>query len=88
VVITMGCGDACPVYPAKRYEDWDVDDATGEPIYDVREIRDENRARVEDLVRLLEAAAQLLNRLSIPHLPAARLARLRRSPTTASASVR
>jgi protein-tyrosine-phosphatase len=50
VVITMGCGDACPVYPGKRYEDWELDDPAGQPIENVREIRDELRSRVEQLV--------------------------------------
>jgi len=52
VVVTMGCGDACPVFPGKRYEDWGVDDPAGQPIERVREIRDEIRRRVE---RLLES---------------------------------
>lgn len=47
VVITMGCGDACPVYPGKRYEDWDLPDPAGRPLEDVRAIRDEIRGRVE-----------------------------------------
>ena len=51
VVITMGCGDACPVYPGKRYEDWDVDDPTGKPLGEVRVIRDDIASRVD---RLLE----------------------------------
>ena len=50
VVITMGCGDACPFYPGKRYEDWDVPDPAGESIEVVREIRDGIRTRVEALV--------------------------------------
>src|SRR5438876_1057130 len=41
VVITMGCGDACPVYPGTKYEDWELDDPAGQPIERVREIRDE-----------------------------------------------
>lgn len=49
VVITMGCGDSCPVYPGKRYEDWSVEDPAGKRIEDVRPIRDEIRARVERL---------------------------------------
>ena len=55
VVITMGCGDACPFYPGKRYEDWVLDDPAGQGIEAVRPIRDEIRRRVEalldDLVR-------------------------------------
>ena len=50
VVITMGCGDACPIFPGKRYEDWDLDDPAGQGITDVRRIRDEIRARVEVLI--------------------------------------
>jgi arsenate reductase (thioredoxin) len=50
VVITMGCGDACPVYPGKRYEDWDVADPADQPIEVVREIRDDIRGRVENLI--------------------------------------
>ena len=50
VVVTMGCGDACPVYPGKRYEDWTVDDPAGQDIATVRRIRDEIDARVRALV--------------------------------------
>ena len=50
VVITMGCGDACPTYPGKRYEDWEITDPAGRSIDEVRTIRDEIRARVEELV--------------------------------------
>jgi arsenate reductase (thioredoxin) len=54
VVITMGCGDACPIYPGKRYEDWDVDDPAGEDLETVRRIRDDIDGRVQRLVgRLL-----------------------------------
>lgn len=53
VVITMGCGDACPIFPGKRYEDWQLDDPAGQGIEDVRPIRDEIRARIESLVREL-----------------------------------
>ncbi|WP_250285556.1 MULTISPECIES: arsenate reductase ArsC [unclassified Frankia] len=51
VVVTMGCGDACPVFPGKRYEDWKLDDPAGQGIDAVRLIRDEIRARVEKLLR-------------------------------------
>ena len=51
VVITMGCGDACPIYPGKRYEDWQLDDPAGRAIDEVRAIRDEIRSRVTALVR-------------------------------------
>jgi len=50
VVITMGCGDTCPFFPGKRYEDWVLDDPAGQDIDAVRPIRDEIRARVEALV--------------------------------------
>ena len=50
VVITMGCGDACPFYPGKRYEDWVLDDPAGQGIDAVRVIRDEIKARVEKLL--------------------------------------
>jgi arsenate reductase len=51
VVITMGCGDACPYYPGKRYEDWQLDDPAGQGIEPVRVIRDEIKARVEVLLK-------------------------------------
>ena len=50
VVITMGCGDACPFYPGKRYEDWELDDPAGQGIEAVRPIRDDIKQRVEQLV--------------------------------------
>lgn len=50
VVITMGCGDACPIFPGKRYEDWELDDPAGQGIEAVRPIRDEIRARIDQLV--------------------------------------
>lgn len=53
VVITMGCGDACPLYPGKRYEDWELDDPAGQDITAVRPIRDEIRRRVEALMSSL-----------------------------------
>jgi arsenate reductase len=56
VVITMGCGDACPLYPGKRYEDWDLDDPAGQEIESVRAIRDEIRDRVEGLLASLTLA--------------------------------
>lgn len=49
VVITMGCGDKCPVFPGKRYEDWDLEDPAGKPLETVRRIRDEIEGRVERL---------------------------------------
>lgn len=57
VVITMGCGDACPIFPGKRYEDWELDDPAGQGIEAVRPIRDEIRARVETLIASLVPAA-------------------------------
>ena len=54
VVITMGCGDACPIYPGKRYEDWELDDPAGQDLATVRRIRDEIDERVQALAgRLL-----------------------------------
>ena len=58
VVVTMGCGDACPVYPGKRYEDWDVPDPAGQALESVRAIRDEIETRVGELLAELEAAHQ------------------------------
>ena len=54
VVITMGCGDACPVFPGKRYEDWALDDPAGQGVEAVRPIRDEIRARVVALLGSLD----------------------------------
>ena len=51
VIVTMGCGDACPIFPGKRYEDWDVADPAGQPIEIVRDIRDDIQARVTTLLR-------------------------------------
>ena len=50
VVITMGCGDTCPIFPGKRYEDWELTDPAGQPIEVVREVRDDIKARVEALL--------------------------------------
>jgi arsenate reductase len=50
VVITMGCGDTCPLYPGKRYEDWVLDDPAGQDLGHVRPIRDQIRQRVENLI--------------------------------------
>ena len=55
VVITMGCGDTCPFYPGKRYEDWVLDDPAGKGVDSVRPIRDEIRGRVEGLLAELMA---------------------------------
>jgi protein-tyrosine-phosphatase len=54
VVITMGCGDECPFFPGKRYEDWKLDDPAGQGIEAVRPIRDEIKRRIEDLIASLD----------------------------------
>ena len=54
VVVTMGCGDACPYIPGKRYVDWDLQDPAGRPLDEVRAIRDEIAARIAALVRELD----------------------------------
>ena len=64
VVITMGCGDTCPIYPGKRYEDWDLADPAGQGVGAVRPIRDEIRARV----------TTLLGELGVPLVPLVRQA--------------
>ena len=55
VVITMGCGDACPIYPGKRYEDWALDDPAGQSLETVRKIRDQLDSRVRALIAELLA---------------------------------
>jgi len=57
VVITMGCGDACPIFPGKRYEDWDLVDPAGKSIEEVRPIRDEIERRVNGLIAELTTLA-------------------------------
>jgi len=57
VVITMGCGDSCPIYPGKRYEDWDLPDPADQPLDTVRDIRDQIHERVKNLVASLTAVA-------------------------------
>lgn len=54
VIITMGCGDACPYFPGKRYEDWKLDDPAGQGIEAVRPIRDDIKRRVEELIASLD----------------------------------
>jgi arsenate reductase (thioredoxin) len=54
VVVTMGCGDACPVYPGKRYMDWELDDPAGKSVEDVRPVRDEIERRVRELLVSLD----------------------------------
>jgi protein-tyrosine-phosphatase len=53
VVISMGCGDACPIFPGKRYEDWELDDPAGKSVDDVRPVRDEIERRVRRLLHEL-----------------------------------
>lgn len=60
VVITMGCGDACPIFPGKRYEDWELDDPAGQGIEEVRLIRDEIRARIDALLADLRSTTTSL----------------------------
>lgn len=57
VVITMGCGDACPIFPGKRYEDWELDDPAGQGIEAVRPIRDDIKARIQALLAEILPAA-------------------------------
>ena len=57
VVITMGCGDACPLFPGKRYEDWELEDPAGQSVEAVRPIRDEIGRRVEQLLNTLDVPA-------------------------------
>ncbi len=54
VVITMGCGDACPIFPGKRYEDWQLEDPAGKDLETVRRIRDEIKLRVQNLLQELD----------------------------------
>ena len=54
VIVSMGCGDACPIFPGKRYEDWPLTDPSDQPIEVVREIRDDIRGRVETLMASLD----------------------------------
>lgn len=58
VVVTMGCGDACPIFPGKRYLDWELPDPSGKPIEEVRSIRDEIDRRVDGLLDDLVSRAQ------------------------------
>ena len=59
VVITMGCGDACPLYPGKRYLDWELEDPAGQPLATVRRIRDDIQERVRALLAELAPAPTL-----------------------------
>jgi protein-tyrosine-phosphatase len=56
VIVSMGCGDACPIFPGKRYEDWELDDPSNQPLDTVRHIRDDIRTRVETLIASLHPA--------------------------------
>lgn len=62
VVVTMGCGDACPFFPGTRYEDWALEDPAGQGIEAVRPIRDEIRGRVEQLIASLDASLDVTAR--------------------------
>jgi arsenate reductase (thioredoxin) len=57
VIITMGCGDACPIFPGKRYEDWELQDPAGQTVAFVREVRDDIKQRVEALVASLQVSS-------------------------------
>jgi protein-tyrosine-phosphatase len=59
VVVTMGCGDACPIFPGKRYEDWVLDDPAGKSVEDVRPVRDEIGMRVSDLLQRLNVRTEV-----------------------------
>ena len=68
VVITMGCGDACPIFPGKRYEDWELNDPAGKGIDDVRGVRDDIKSRIQQLItELLPAASRRLPETSGVH---------------------
>jgi arsenate reductase len=56
VIVTMGCGDTCPVYPGRHYEDWTLTDPAGQPLDVVRQVRDEIERRVRELLATLDAA--------------------------------
>jgi arsenate reductase (thioredoxin) len=58
VVVTMGCGDACPVIPGKRYDDWELPDPAGQPIEVVRAVRDDISGRVRELIASLDLPAR------------------------------
>jgi len=58
VIVTMGCGDACPIYPGKRYEDWELTDPAGQPLDVVRAVRDDIERRVRELITSLGLAAR------------------------------
>ena len=66
IVVTMGCGDACPVYPGKRYRDWKLTDPAGLPIEEVRLVREQIRANVESLLDTLGVESRGLPTDSVP----------------------
>jgi arsenate reductase len=66
VIVSMGCGDACPVYPGKRYVEWELDDPAGKPIEDVRPIRDEIEQRVRGLIAELGVDLPVTTRSPAP----------------------
>jgi arsenate reductase len=71
VVITMGCGDACPLYPGKRYLDWELEDPAGQPLAAVRRIRDDIDERVRGLLAELAPAVAILSPASLAPINAA-----------------
>ena len=66
VVVTMGCGDACPLFPGKRYEDWELDDPAGQGVEAVRPIRDEIGGRVRELLASLGVDSRRFNGSPLP----------------------
>ena len=78
VVITMGCGDACPVFPGKQYQDWDVTDPTGLDVAGIRPIRDEIERRVRELLAYLDLASKYYPSLAIGSRSCPRRGELRR----------
>src|SRR5258708_29606377 len=66
VVITMGCGDACPIYPGKRYEDWELDDPAGRSVEEGRRIRDDLAVRVQALIATIAPTKSAVQRLRGP----------------------
>lgn len=74
LIITMGCGDECPVIPGKRYVDWELLDPADQPVATIREIRDEITARVRDLINRLDREANVAS----PSLPLCKIHQSRR----------
>ena len=69
VVVTMGCGDACPLLPGKHYEDWEIDDPTGKSVAEIRPIRDEIGRRIRDLLDRLDVQHVKRGQIGIRHVP-------------------